>query len=138
MTRLSAGRLAFALLACVALATTAAAQETRGTILGTVKDVSGGVLPGMSVVVINEETNVSNQTVTNERGAFEFPYLLPGTYSVTVQADGFRKFTQRGLSLSVNNRVELPVVLVVGAVTDEVTVTAVAPRSRRRRARRRP
>ena len=53
----------------------ASAQETRGTIFGTVKDTSGGVLAGMSVVVVNEDTNVSNETVTNERGGFEIPYL---------------------------------------------------------------
>ena len=54
------------------------AQETRGTIFGVVKDTSGGVLAGMSVVVTNEETNVSNETVTNDRGGFEIPYHLPG------------------------------------------------------------
>lgn len=127
MTRIFTGRLASTLIACVAAATTVIAQETRGTILGTVKDASGGVLPGMSVVVTNEETNVTNQAVTNERGSFEFPYLLPGTYSVTVQTDGFRRFTRRGLSLSVNNRVELPIALEVGSVTDEITVTAETP-----------
>ena len=105
----------------------AAAQETRGTIVGTVRDVSGGVLPGITVVVTSEGMNLSNETVTNARGSFEFPYLLPGTYTVVVQADGFRKFTQTGLQLTVNNRVDLPVVLEVGAVMDEVTVTASSP-----------
>src|SRR5262249_34517045 len=54
------------------------AQETRGTIFGTVRDTTGGVLPGMSVIVTNEETNVSRDATSNERGAFEIPYLLPG------------------------------------------------------------
>ncbi len=89
----------------------ASAQETRGTIFGTVKDTSGGVLAGMSVVVVNEDTNVSNETVTNERGGFEIPYLLPGSYRVTVQADGFKKFTSTGLQLTVNNRIGLDVTL---------------------------
>jgi hypothetical protein len=112
---------------CLILASdTASAQETRGTILGTVRDTSGGVLAGMSVVVTNEETNVSNETVTNERGAYEIPYLLPGTYRVVVQADGFRKFTQTGLFLTVNNRAELPIMLEIGTMTDEVTVTSEA------------
>src|SRR5437867_1890488 len=115
-----------ALLALVSAAG-AAAQETRGTIVGTVRDASGGVLPGITVVVTSEGMNLSNETVTNARGSFEFPYLLPGTYTVVVQADGFRKFTQTGLQLTVNNRVDLPVVLEVGAVTDEVTVTASSP-----------
>jgi hypothetical protein len=101
-----------------------AAQETRGAILGTARDSTGGVLAGMNVVVTNEDTGVSNEAVTNERGAFEIPYLLPGTYRVVVQADGFKKFTQTGLVLTVNSRVEVPVTLTVGSVTDEVTVTS--------------
>lgn len=105
----------------------ASAQETRGTIFGTVRDASGGVLAGMSVLITNEETNVSNEATTNDRGTFEIPYLLPGTYTVVVQADGFKKFTQTGLLLTVNNRVEVRVVLEIGTLTDEVTVTAVTP-----------
>ncbi len=108
-------------------ADSARAQETRGAILGTVRDASGGVLPGMSVVVTNEETNVSYETVTNDRGAFEIPYLLPGTYRIVVQASGFKKFTQTGLLLTVNNRVEVPVTLEVGTISEEVTVTAYSP-----------
>src|SRR5712692_4963975 len=109
------------------LATTVSAQETRGTIFGTVCDTSGGVLPGMSVVVTNQETNVSNEATTNQRGSFELPYLLPGTYAVVVQAAGFRKFTQTGFLLSVGSRAEVKVVLEVGNLTDEVTVTAATP-----------
>jgi hypothetical protein len=105
----------------------ASAQETRGTIFGTVKDTSGGVLAGMSVVVTNEETNVSNETVTNAGGAFEIPYVLPGTYRVVVQADGFKKFTSTGLLLTVNNRIGVEVVLEVGTIKDEVTVSAQVP-----------
>jgi Carboxypeptidase regulatory-like domain/TonB dependent receptor len=103
------------------------AQETRGTIFGTVKDPSGGVLAGMSVIVTNEETNVSNETVTNDRGGFEIPYLLPGTYRVVVQAAGFKKFTSTGLQLTVNNRVGLDVTLEVGSLSDEVTVISSLP-----------
>src|SRR5687767_770112 len=74
-----------------------AAQETRGSILGTVKDSSGAVLPAMVVVVTNEETNVAAEVITNERGYFEVPYLEPGTYRITIQVEGFKKFTQTGI-----------------------------------------
>ncbi len=103
------------------------AQETRGSILGTVKDSSGAVLPAMVVVVTNEETNVAAEVVTNERGYFEVPYLVPGTYRLSIQVEGFRKFTQTGIVLTVNNRVEVPVTLDMGALVDEVTVAAQAP-----------
>lgn len=105
----------------------ARAQETRGSILGTVKDPSGGVLPGMVVVVTNEETNVSAQVVTNDRGYFEVPYLVPGSYRITIQMEGFKKFTQTGLMLTVNNRLEVPVTLDLGTVTDEVAVVSAVP-----------
>ena len=109
------------------LAGSARAQETRGTILGTVRDTSGGALPGINVLVTNEETSAANEVVTNARGTFEIPYLLPGTYQIVVQAHGFRTFTQHGLVLAVNNRVELSVTLEVGAVTEVVNVVAEVP-----------
>ncbi len=108
-------------------AATAAAQETRSTIFGSVHDASGGVLPGATIVVTNEETNVSNETVSNERGLFEATYLIPGAYRVTVSVDGFRKYTRTGLQVQVNSRVEVPVVLEVGSITDAITVTAESP-----------
>jgi Carboxypeptidase regulatory-like domain/TonB dependent receptor len=125
--RLQFGRALFVILAITLASPSATAQETRGTIFGTVKDPSGGVLAGMSVIVTNEETNVSNETVTNERGGFEVPYLLPGTYRVVVQADGFKKYTSTGLQLTVNNRVGVDVTLEVGTLADEVTVTSEVP-----------
>jgi hypothetical protein len=118
MIRACTRLLTVAALAAAVLGSTVHAQETRGTIGGTVKDPSGGVLPGMTVLITNEETSVSNQAVTTDRGTFEFPYLLPGTYVITVQADGFRKFTRRGIALSVNSRLDLPIVLEVGALND--------------------
>jgi uncharacterized protein YfaP (DUF2135 family) len=78
----------------------APAQETRGTIFGTVRDASGGVLPGITVVVTSEAMNLSNEAVTNARGSFEFPYLLPGDYTVVVQADGFKKFRLEGFGVA--------------------------------------
>src|SRR5262249_39098740 len=115
------------LLSLVLATTPAAGQETRGSVFGIVKDTSGGVLPGIAVVVTNEETNVSTVTTTNDRGAYEAPYLLPGSYRVVVEVAGMKKFTQTGLQLTVNYRMECNVTLEVGAVADEVTVVALSP-----------
>ena len=104
----------------------AAGQETRATVLGTVCDVSGAVLPGASIVAVNEETNVSNETVSNERGAYELTYLIPGTYRLLASLTGFKRFTRTGLPLGVNARVEVPIVLDVGTLAEEVTVTSEA------------
>ncbi len=104
----------------------AAAQETRGSVFGIVKDTSGGVLPGIPIVLTNAETNVSTIATTNDRGAYEIPYLLPGTYGVLVEVSGMKRFAQTGLQLTLNNRMELNVTLEVGALTDDVTVSAAA------------
>jgi len=113
--------------AIIASATSSWAQETRSAIFGTVTDASGGVMPGIVVVVSNEGTNVATEAVTNERGYFELPYLIPGTYRITVEAPSFKRFVQTGLELSVDTRVEIPVVLALGALVDEVTVVAETP-----------
>src|SRR5713226_6965190 len=77
----------------------AVAQEFRGTILGRVTDPSGGVIPGATVVVTNEQTNVVSKTVTEADGAYAVPFLIPGTYRVEVEGNGFRKFVQSGITM---------------------------------------
>jgi hypothetical protein len=106
---------------------TAFSQETRGALLGTVKDAQGGVVSGAKVVVTNTEINSSSKLVTNDSGYFEFPYLLPGSYSVSVTAPGFREFVQRGIALTVNSRRSIDISLEVGAVEQQVAVVADAP-----------
>ena len=108
-------------------ATTTLAQETRGTILGTVRDPSGAVVPGATVVVTNVGTNVSTEVVSNDSGAFEVPYLAPGSYDVLVSARGFKKFIQQKIAVNIGSRVDINVSLEVGAVSEEVLVTAAAP-----------
>src|SRR3954452_3734162 len=72
------------LLAGLALSQTAAAQETRGKISGTVRD-NAGVIPGASITVTNTDTGVNQNLTTNQSGYFEAPLLNPGTYSVKAQ-----------------------------------------------------
>src|SRR5262245_53223663 len=90
-------------LMCVALAAgalalpvrPAAAQDSRGSIVGTATDASGGVLPGVSVTITNTATGVSQEVVTDERGAYRAFYLNPGAYSVTAELQGFKKIARR-------------------------------------------
>ncbi|MCL6545948.1 MAG: carboxypeptidase-like regulatory domain-containing protein [Bryobacteraceae bacterium] len=103
------------------------AQESRGTIAGTVTDPQGGVVPGAAVTVTNTETNVANRTKTNEAGYFEVNLLNPGIYSITVEATGFKKLVRSGIELQVAGRVSVPLGLEVGQVTQTVEVTAAAP-----------
>jgi hypothetical protein len=100
------------------------AQETRSTILGTVKDQSGAAISGATVDVTNTETNTTAKLSTNGSGYFEAPYLLPGVYAITVMAHGFKRHVQQGYTLTVNSRQNVDIMLEIGASQESVTVTA--------------
>src|SRR5439155_1244724 len=88
-----------AIVICLVLAAIpAAAQETRGTISGTVHDAQG-VIPGATVKVTNTGTTVTQELVTNSRGYFEASLLIAGSYRVTVEMTGFKSLNRTGLSL---------------------------------------
>ena len=89
--------LAFA--AVVATCLPAAAQTTLGTIRGAVYDPQQNLVPGVTVVVTDEATNVSRETLTDAQGLYEFPNLRSGTYSVTASLSGFKKTTRTGIVL---------------------------------------
>src|SRR4030095_4478421 len=78
-------------LACVTFG-----QIKSGVITGMVTDSNGAVIPGASVSITNQETNVVSNTVTNDTGGFTVPYLSPGTYTLDVDkpGSGFAKYTQ--------------------------------------------
>ncbi|HEV8485172.1 MAG TPA: carboxypeptidase regulatory-like domain-containing protein [Blastocatellia bacterium] len=120
------------LLCCVFLAGAAVssvarpifAQEFRGTILGRITDSAGAAIPGANVAAINERTNVVSKAVTADDGAYNVPFLIPGTYRVEVDAPGFRRFAQSGINVTVNQKATVNIELQVGAVDQTVTVTA--------------
>ncbi len=105
----------------------ALAQETRSAILGTVRDTAGAVVPGATVEVTSADTNTTTRLTTNDRGYFEAPYLLPGDYSITVSASGFKKHVQSGYVLTAGSRQNLDVTLEAGGADETITVTASAP-----------
>ncbi len=105
----------------------AVAQSTYGTLLGTVKDASGAVVPKANVVVTEVETNISKSATTDNLGDYEIPNLLPGTYDVSVAAQGFKKFVQRGVPLDPRATVRVDAKLEVGQVQTEVQVTGAPP-----------
>jgi hypothetical protein len=77
--------------ACVLVAVAAAAQPLAGTLIGTVKDAQGGVLPGVVVRVSSPALIGGSQTVrTNEKGQLRFPALTPGEYVLDIEAQGFQ------------------------------------------------
>lgn len=70
----------------------ASSQDTRGTILGTVRDASGAAVPNAIVVVTRVDTNASREMKTTEEGFFSVPYLVIGDYRVAVSAPGFKQW----------------------------------------------
>src|SRR5262249_15022151 len=101
--------------------------EARSTILGRVTDETGGVIAGAAVEAINIETGVHSTALTNASGDFLFPFLLPGSYSLTVEKPGFKKSVRPPNQARSNDRNAIDVMLEVGQATESVRVTAETP-----------
>jgi hypothetical protein len=103
------------------------AQDSRGVILGTLTDSTGGILPGVSVTVTHEGTNVAVNLVTDSKGAYQARTLNVGTYSVTAKLDGFKTAVKKGVEVHIGDVVAINLVLSTGGMSEVVTVTAEAP-----------
>jgi hypothetical protein len=97
-----------------------------GTILGTVTDSTGAIIPGVKVTVTNTQTNSAYRTTTGSAGDYQAPSLNPGTYSVAAEMKGFQRSVTTGFTLDVDQRVRVDLALKPGAVTETLEVTAQA------------
>jgi hypothetical protein len=117
-----------AVVCLLALPVVSLAQTTTGSIVGTVTDPSGAAVPGATVTVTNEGTGiVVIRLTTDPSGNYVATTLLPGRYSITVEATGFKKSVSPGINLSVQDRLGVNVTLEVGQVTETVEVIGAAP-----------
>ena len=112
---------------CFLLAVAAFGQGERGTLNGTVTDPTGAVIPGATVKALNVATGVETTVQTTSTGVYRIPYLPPGTYRLTVSSDGFKTAIRENVILSVAQTLTVDFTLEVGAVTDQVTVSAEPP-----------
>lgn len=101
----------------------AVAQTPTGTIQGTVEDQQGASLGGATVVVTSANTGLIKTVSTDSSGRFELPFLNPGTYTVSVEAKGFRVERRPGVVVQVSQTLPLSIVLSVGQVSETVEVT---------------
>jgi hypothetical protein len=98
-----------------------------GSIVGDVKDSSGAVMPGATVVATNKSTGLIREAVTDEGGRYQLANLPAGVYSFKATQQGFKAFEQTELTVSLNSVTRLDVSLEIGAMGDNVTVSAEAP-----------
>jgi hypothetical protein len=111
------------LLIAVALITSAARAEVGGKITGVVKDQTGSVIPGVTVVISNTQTGLKLATTTDQDGVFTFPVLSVGQYQIDVTSDAFKPSRKTGLVIDINSALVLDVTLQVKEQDQSVMVT---------------
>jgi hypothetical protein len=111
---------------CLLFVTQAFAQGTAGSITGTVEDAQGAAIPGARVTAYNQNQKANTAVnTTNGQGVYVFNPLPVSTYTITVDAPGFKTYSQRDIVLNVNDKIGLPpVMLEVGAVSESINVEA--------------
>jgi hypothetical protein len=106
---------------------TVAWGQATTSIRGTITDPSGSVVSGATVVLTNAESKAERTAITGVQGGYQFLFVPPGTYTLSVIAQGFKRYEQTGLELLVNTPATANMQLKVGAIAEVVTVTSEAP-----------
>ena len=103
------------------------AQVTTADLVGTIRDSTRGVVPGVTVALTNEATGVTRSATTGDGGTYIFTSLQPGRYKLTAEIPGFRKVERTGVELQVNQRAQIDLDLEVGLVSETVVIEGTAP-----------
>ena len=111
----------------LALPYTLSAQAVNATLLGTVTDPTGASVPGAKVTATQVATSTPYASTTNQSGNYTIPNLPPGTYSVTIEAKGFKKSTQQNIDVLINSSTRVDMSLVTGSVSESIEVTTAPP-----------
>src|ERR1043166_407697 len=94
---------------------------------GRIRDASEAAVSGAHVTLIRSETGDRRQVLSSQDGYFQFPLLLPGTYEVTVEREGFQTATRTGIKVETGSVSRVDLDLAVGTVSQSVTVDAAVP-----------
>jgi outer membrane receptor protein involved in Fe transport len=119
--------LAFVTFTCLLAATAARAQSATGALDGVIVDQSGAVLPGVTVKVVAVRTGMWRTTTTDENGMFRNPLLPVGDYELTAELNGFQMRKMTDLKVMVGQTLSIRIEMVVGAMSETVTVTGATP-----------
>ncbi|HJZ72055.1 MAG TPA: carboxypeptidase-like regulatory domain-containing protein, partial [Vicinamibacterales bacterium] len=117
----------FVLLAGVATVPVAAAQILYGTIVGVVRDSSGAVVPGVTVTIVNKDTNLTREATTNADGAYSVINLLPGPYEVKFTLSGFRDTARNNVPVTIGEISRVDIAMEIGTVSESVLVVGESP-----------
>src|SRR5215813_3469847 len=104
-------------------AMTARGQAGSGEVTGEVRDASGSVVEGATVTANNVATGEQHGTTTSNGGVYDFSSLKPGTYTITVEGNGFKKFAREGVRVATGEAARVDADLVVGGAAETITVT---------------
>jgi Carboxypeptidase regulatory-like domain len=121
-----------ALLLLLCSISTVLRAQSAASINGTVKDATGAVLPGASVLLTNKDTGVNQLATTNTSGIYVIPNVRPGTYTLVVNKSGFESAKESQVVLQVNQAATFNFSLPVGTLVDVVTVSSAASSVERR------
>src|SRR5437764_9613429 len=116
-----------AVMVTISFAFIACSQVERASIVGTLRDPSGSVVPGVTVRVINEGTNTTTTLTTDAAGEYSASNLTPGKYTIEAEKSGFTRRVYRNFAVQVAQVARLDITLEVGAVEQTVEVTTQAP-----------
>ncbi len=111
----------------IGISSLAWAQAGTASLIGSVKDAQGAIIPGATVTVTQPATGAARSTVSGDQGTFTFPGLTPGTYSVKVALTGFKTYVRESVPLQVDSTTQVDAVLQVGDLSETVTVTEATP-----------
>jgi hypothetical protein len=103
------------------------AQQGTSEVRGRVSDQQGGILPGVTVVVTNQDTGIYREVTSNADGTYFVTGIVPGTYEIAAQLAGFKKFQRRDVLLGIGRTTTVDLQLEVGALEEVVTVTSETP-----------
>jgi hypothetical protein len=110
-----------------ALVSLLSAQSGSGTLTGTVKDATGAAIPGVSLKIVNEESGSKFALISNESGIYRQGTLLPGSYRLEAEAQGFDQLVQRNITIQVSQVTNLDITLTIGQQNQIVTVSEAPP-----------
>jgi len=103
---------------------TVEAQVLYGSIVGNVKDATGAVLPGATVLITHNETKATREAITDGTGAYRFPTVQTGTYTVVATMSGFQQYTRNDVPVTLNTVTRVDIAMPVGQLQENVTVSA--------------